>query len=146
MTRRHNARRVPALAALLALAAGCPAPGPATPPTPAVPSGTVVAFAGSEIPAGWTVCDGRSTSAGRATPDLRERFVLGAVPGEAVGQAGGSAKHAHRASTGKPDGGIVGVDADNDAWAATSNHGHAVHVAEAEHLPPFVRLVYIMKD
>jgi len=145
MTKHERFGQAFAILALLVIA-GCSPPAPTTPPAPAVPSGTIVAFSGSEIPSGWTVCDGRTTPAGRTTPDLRERFVLGAVPGEAVGQAGGSSSHTHRASTGKPDGGIVGVDADNDAWAATSTHGHAVSVAEAEHLPPFVRLVYIMKD
>jgi hypothetical protein len=129
----------------LLCAAGCSAPPPKEQP-PAVPSGAVVAFAGSEIPAGWTVCDGRATPSGRKTPDLRERFVLGGVPGETAGQGGGSASHTHRASAGKADGGIVGVDADNDNWAAPAGHGHAIGVTEAEQLPPFVRLVYIMKD
>ena len=131
--------------AALLLLAGCSAPAPPAPP-PALPSGSIVAFSGGEIPAGWTVCDGRATSTGRTTPDLRDRFVLGTVPGESAGQPGGSARHTHRASAGKADGGIVGVDSDNDAWAAPGGHGHAVSVAEAEHLPPFVRLVYIMKD
>lgn len=130
----------------LLLLAGCSAPAPTVPPPAALPGGAIVAFSGAEIPAGWSVCDGRSTPTGRMTPDLRGRFVLGSAPGEAAGQSGGSASHTHRASAGKADGGIVGVDSDNDAWAAPGGHGHGVTVAEAEHLPPFVRLIYIMKD
>ncbi len=142
----HPLRSIPfaALAALLG-AAGC-SPPPAKELPPAVPSGAIVAFAGSEVPAGWTICDGRATPTGRKTPDLRERFVMGGVPGEAAGQEGGSARHAHRASAGKADGGLVGVDTDNDAGAAPAGHGHAVSVAETEALPPFVRLAYLMKD
>ena len=135
----------PSGAALL-LFAGCSAPVPTAPSPPPLPSGAIVAFAGGEVPAGWTVCDGRATPGGRPTPDLRDRFVLGTTPGEPAGQPGGSARHTHRASAGKADGGIVGVDSDNDAWAAPGGHGHGVSVAEVEHWPPFVRLVYIMKD
>lgn len=146
MTRRTISARALARCAALFLLAGCTAPAPTAPPPPALPSGAIVAFFGAEIPAGWTACDGRATPTGRTTPDLRDRFVLGSAPGEAAGQAGGSPGHTHRASAGKADGGIVGVDSDNDAWAAPGGHGHGVSVAEAEHLPPFVRLVYIMKD
>jgi hypothetical protein len=146
MTRHSVSARALARCATLLLIAGCSAPAPTAPPPAALPSGAIVAFSGSDIPAGWTVCDGRATPSGRTTPDLRDRFVLGCAPGEPAGQPGGSARHSHRASTGKADGGIVGVDSDNDAWAAPGGHGHGVSVAEAEHLPPFVRLVYIMKD
>ncbi|HEV8632548.1 MAG TPA: tail fiber protein, partial [Thermoanaerobaculia bacterium] len=43
-----------------------------------LPSGTVIAFAGAQVPAGWTICDGRATSTGHQTLDLRGRFVMGA--------------------------------------------------------------------
>nr|WP_272210298.1 hypothetical protein [Marinicella sp. W31]MDC2876166.1 hypothetical protein [Marinicella sp. W31] len=38
-----------------------------------IPYGTIVAFYGSGIPAGWQICDGTN-----GTPDLRDRFILGA--------------------------------------------------------------------
>lgn len=60
-------------------------------------------------PAGWWPCDGRSTSGypklaaryGANIPDLRDRFVLGSGPSNAIGTTGGTAtttdvaSHAH---------------------------------------------------
>lgn len=51
-----------------------------------VPTGTVVAFAGSTIPSGWLECNGSTISTsypelralvGTNTPDLRDRFIRG---------------------------------------------------------------------
>ena len=110
-----------------------------------LPSGAIVAFSG-QIPPGWTVCDGRMTPSGRPTPDLRSRFVLGADPntGEA-GQTGGSATHTH-AATAAASKAARGTETDNDVWMAASNHTHDVAVEPADSLPPYVKLVYAMKD
>lgn len=56
-------------------------------PTIDVPSGVIVAWSGTvaSIPAGWTICNGTS-----GTPDLRDRFVVGATGAYAVGASGGS--------------------------------------------------------
>ena len=53
----------------------------------AVPAGVIVMWSGSSgtIPAGWTLCDGTN-----GTPDLRDRFVIGATSSYAVGASGGS--------------------------------------------------------
>ena len=40
------------------------------------PSGMITAFAGSSVPAGWTLCDGTN-----GTPDLTGKFVVGAGRG-----------------------------------------------------------------
>ncbi len=113
-----------------------------------VPSGTVVAYYGTDIPAGWILCDGRLTSSGRRTPDLRNRFVMGLDPAspDALGETGGAAAHQHVAETGQPKGESEEIESGNDQHAADDDHTHTVKVQAAAHLPPYVRLVYIMKD
>lgn len=63
-----------------------------------VPVGTIVMWSGTNIPAGWAVCDG-TTVGTIQTPDLRGRFILGSATGSGqtvrtVGQTGGEATHA----------------------------------------------------
>lgn len=55
-----------------------------------VPAGTIVMWYGSiaSIPAGWALCDGRQQGA-YTTPDLRDRFVMGAGTTYAPGLKGG---------------------------------------------------------
>lgn len=46
-----------------------------------LPRNTVIMWAGLEgdVPAGWDICDGRArTSGGGNTPDLRDKFIIGA--------------------------------------------------------------------
>jgi len=73
------------------------APTPATP----TPSGVIVLWSGSigSIPAGWYLCNGSN-----GTPDLRNRFIVGAGSTYAVDATGGSAdaivvSHTHTASS-----------------------------------------------
>ena len=56
--------------------------------TSGVPSGVIVMWSGSivTIPSGWLLCNGTS-----GTPDLRDRFVVGAGSSYVVGATGGSA-------------------------------------------------------
>lgn len=68
----------------------------------AVPAGGIIMWSGSQasIPSGWVLCDGNNS-----TPDLRNRFVVGAGGLYAVGASGGSkdavvVAHTHSASTG----------------------------------------------
>jgi len=65
-----------------------------------IPSGCIVIWSGSSaaIPSGWYLCNGSN-----GTPDLRNRFVVGATSTYAVGATGGSAdaivvSHTHTAT------------------------------------------------
>lgn len=66
-----------------------------------VPSGVIVMWSGSiaSIPTGWLLCNG-----GNGTPDLRNRFIVGAGSTYTPGNTGGSAdavvvSHTHTASS-----------------------------------------------
>jgi len=76
-----------------------------------IPSGAIILWSGSigSIPSGWFLCDGSNS-----TPDLRNRFVVGAGSTYAVDATGGSANavvvsHTHTADTASLTGAITGV-------------------------------------
>ena len=52
-----------------------------------VPPGAIIMWSGSinDIPVGWALCDGRN-----GTPDLRDRFIVGAGGSYNVGNTGGA--------------------------------------------------------
>ena len=56
-----------------------------------VPVGTIVLWSGAanRIPDGWALCNGQTLN-GNKTPDLRNRFVVGAGSTYAVGNTGGA--------------------------------------------------------
>ena len=58
----------------------------------AIPIDLIVMWAGEidSIPAGWALCNGSN-----GTPDLREKFIRGAPPGEDPGTLGGTIAHSH---------------------------------------------------
>ena len=71
----------------------------------ALPSGVILLWSGSiaSIPTGWGLCNGAN-----GTPDLRDRFVVGAGSSYAVNATGGSANavvvsHTHTASSSVSD-------------------------------------------
>lgn len=61
-----------------------------------IPSGGIIIWSGSiaTIPAGFVLCDGTS-----GTPDLRDKFVIGAGDTYTPGQVGGSETHTHNFTT-----------------------------------------------
>lgn len=80
-------------------------PAPATP----IPSGCILLWSGSigSIPAGWYLCNGAN-----GTPDLRDKFIVGAGSSYAVNASGGSAdsivvSHTHTATSTVTDPGHV---------------------------------------
>ena len=56
-----------------------------------IPLGGIIMWSGSAVPAGWALCDG-STSNGRVTPNLRDRFIVGSGGTYATGATGGKAQ------------------------------------------------------
>lgn len=116
-----------------------------------VPSGTVIAWSprsdqvverGSGIeyvvPDGWAVCDGRM-----GTPDLRERFVMGTVAMDSVGANGGSDRHAHTAN--KTGSRFEVQSLIHGGTFATRHDDNRIAVDSTAVLPPYLRLVYIIK-
>ena len=75
--------------------------------------GIIVMWAGSlaDIPAGWALCDGSN-----GTPNLRDRFIIGAGGTHAVGSMGGSLTHNH----------TITVDPHQLSLAQIPSHNHPV--------------------
>jgi microcystin-dependent protein len=64
-----------------------------------VPIGGIIMWSGITVPTGWSLCNGAN-----GTPNLQNRFVIGAGSGYAVGATGGSAdatlvSHSHTATS-----------------------------------------------
>ena len=136
------------------------------------PSGGIIIWSGSSasIPSGWLLCDGSSS-----TPDLRNRFVVGATSTYAVGATGGSAdaivvSHTHTATVTDPGHGhqFKGGTFNNSQGAGpnaianttnslsdtTATNTTSITVANSTtgssgtnaNLPPYYALCYIMKS
>ena len=131
-----------------------------------VPSGCILLWSGSiiSIPSGWYLCDGTNS-----TPDLRDRFIVGAGLTYAVAATGGSANatlvsHSHTAtvtdpghrhtalnqvgpSFGQPQGGVT----QSAGFTGTATTGITVGISTEgssgtnANLPPYYALAYIMK-
>jgi len=93
-----------------------------------LPAGCILLWSGSvaSIPSGWALCDGAS-----GTPDLRDRFVVGADAGTA-GASGGTVSpaaalpgHAAHAVT-QPAGHAAHAVTQPDAHGDVRNHTHPV--------------------
>jgi len=132
-------------------------------------AGMIMLWSGSSatIPSGWLLCDGSSS-----TPDLRNRFVVGATSTYAVGATGGSADaivvshthtatvtdagHSHLQEYYSASGGSFGLangPNDYDATKQTGVSTTGITVANSTtgvsgtnaNLPPYYALCYIMK-
>jgi hypothetical protein len=134
-------------------------------------TGMIMLWSGSaaSIPSGWVICDGANS-----TPNLRDRFVVGAGTTYAVGATGGSAdavvvSHTHTAtvtdpthshtftvnySSGSGSGQDPAINTGQDAGThptasvatgiTVSNSTTGVSATNAN-LPPYYALCYIMK-
>jgi hypothetical protein len=135
-------------------------------------AGMIMLWSGSSgtIPSGWLLCDGSNS-----TPDLRNRFVVGATSTYAVGTTGGSANaivvahthtgttstvgdHVHTANAGLSDfdAGPFGGGRAQITQTLTTNpagaHNHTFTTGSTgssgtnANLPPYYALCYIMKS
>lgn len=139
-----------------------------------IPLGGILIWSGAvvNIPSGWSLCDGGTVN-GYVTPDLRDRFVIGAGNNYAVGKTGGATTHTHEGGSLSSSGahthtfsGTTGGPSDNRAAisgslsVATSSHTHTfsgttgssgshTHSTEttgsASSLPPYYALAFIMR-
>ena len=140
---------------------------------PALPSGVITMWSGSiaSIPGGWYLCDGTN-----GTPNLRDRFIVGAGTTYAVAATGGTAdavvvSHTHTATVTDPGhnhtlnynnggsnaftsaNGTAGPTA-NTSTTAIVNNTTGVTVANStvgvsginQNLPPYYALAYIQKS
>jgi len=90
--------------------------------TASFPSGGIILWSGSvaSIPSGWYLCDGNNS-----TPDLRDKFVVGAGSTYAVGATGGSPdavllNHTHTGTTGAAGSHTHGAWSNTAALSASS--------------------------
>ena len=116
----------------------------------AFPSGGIIIWSGSvsNIPSGWVLCDGNNS-----TPDLRNRFVVGAYsdsansawPNLAPGHTGGAATDTVNISDTADV--VFGPNATGTASKAGSSSA-TVSISDSDTvntLPPYYALCYIMK-
>ena len=105
-----------------------------------IPSGVIVMWSGTlaNIPSGWVLCNGTNS-----TPDLRDRFIVGAAAGADPGSTGGALSkttdgHSHilplvsamQAGTSSVNAGL-----------ATNSHTDSI----SDIRPPYFALAFIMK-
>jgi len=134
-----------------------------------IPKGGIIMWSGAvdQIPEGWALCDGSD-----GTPDLRDRFVVGAAGGYAVAATGGEASHvltidempSHNHSVTDPGHRHAykhGSSTTSSGYAADTNNGNPTQYTEnattgisvnnmgggAAHnnLPPYYALAFIIK-
>lgn len=131
-----------------------------------VPAGGIIMWSGStaSIPSGWAICDGNN-----GTPDLRNRFVIGAGDSYSVDATGGSKDavvvshshgitdngHSHDISFTNTDsgfgrseesgnGGESGTNSTNSNTTGITINNEGVSGVD-KNLPPYLALAYIMK-
>lgn len=116
-----------------------------------IPSGGIIIWSGAEnaVPSGWALCDGNN-----GTPDLRDRFVLGAGTDYAVGATGGEKAHTltisempqHSHTYSAPAGTSSLMGSGRTPFSVyTGSTGSAGGSEAHNNMPPYYALCYIMK-
>ena len=121
-------------------------------------TGMIILWSGAQnqIPSGWVLCNGQNS-----TPDLRDRFVVGAGSGYSVGATGGAASvtlttnqipsHTHSYSSanhptsGGPEQNQSGGPEDRTTFNVSKTTGSEGGGQSHENRPPYYALCYIMK-
>lgn len=109
-----------------------------------LPSGCIIMWSGttSNIPTGFALCDGNN-----GTPDLRDRFIIGAGNTYTAGATGGATTHTHTYS-GKTDYGTnyPSVYRGTETTAnGAHDHTYSGTTSASSSLPPYYALCFIMK-
>jgi hypothetical protein len=131
----------------------------------ALPTGVILMWSGSiaSIPTGWNLCNGAN-----GTPDLRDRFIVGAGSTYSVAATGGSANatlvshthtvtdpgHSHSVPSGAAGAstptGPASAASVNSQTTATASTGISLSTegssATNANLPPYYALAYIIKS
>lgn len=133
-----------------------------------IPSGVIVMWSGSiaSVPSGWYLCDGNNS-----TPDLRNRFIVGAGSTYSVAGTGGSAdaivvSHTHTATVTDPGhvhtfvyesglaqngsgrngvGGTAPFSTNSQVTGISVSNSTTGSSGTNANLPPYYALAYIMK-
>lgn len=122
-----------------------------------VPAGCIVLWSGAaaDIPDGWYLCDGTN-----GTPDLRDRFVVGAGNAYTPGATGGNAQvtltkeqlPAHTHTYSKASGSTSSYGMNNGGTSViksisstSTDSGSAGSGSPVDILPPYYALCYIMR-
>lgn len=128
--------------------------------TNAIPRGTILSWTplpqnirtigGQTViipPTGWVICDKKNNQLNPRVPDLSDKFLMGTSEYSQVGVEGGSKEHNHSAGLPRPEHG--GFD---DGWRvsqrgapAATGLDHYHKISTSGHLPPYRKIVYIMK-
>ena len=132
-----------------------------------IPIGGIIMWSGttSDIPAGWTLCNGTSVNS-LTVPDLRDRFIVGAGSRYSPKETGGATTHS-LAATNLPTfsipykdifysegGGTVTVtnnkgsgdsDSDNKGYEIDRTATFTGSATAIDHRPPYMALCYIMR-
>jgi len=108
-------------------------------------SGMIILWSGSveSIPTGFALCDGNND-----TPDLRDKFVIGAGNSHAPDNTGGESSHAHDITdqdTGGPSSLGDGGTFVNQTGSPVHTHNLTGETDSKNTLPPYYALCYIMK-
>ena len=112
---------------------------------PSLPAGGIAEWSGAivDIPADWALCDGT-----QGTPDLRDKFIIGAGLTFAVGNEGGEVTPSHTFTTDGHSHTIPAGDnlsAGPDAKAGTDMQAVAGTTPVKQDNPPYYSLAFIMK-